>query len=465
MQKYNVIKKIGKGSFSNVYLCNCQNQSLLFLSGIYNDEVDELDDLQNLFIVKEINTNSLVRKYMSKAKNSIKKYITHKQVSSGSGSGSVCITPYSKNLKVALIKLESEEEYYYKRLTDLIQSEIEILTRLLHVNVIKYINSSVNNKIYSIEMEYCQYGDLHTILKDSKNTDFKLRNISGGFDDTFVKTYLKHTISGLKYIHGLNIIHRDIKLQNILVKKNDRNDIDDTSAFLFKISDFGFSCFDKNLTDSLLVSDIDFSSSSLNEKYYKLCGTPYYMAPEIIMNISKFEQSNPTEQQKVKDTIIYDKKVDLWSYGICLYELIFNSLPFSENNILQDIHDFKDFFLNESRQTLIYDIIDSKKIISKNMKHILKELLSINPSDRFSITQLYDFLLKNKNEMLITNQSISCQQLQKIQEQQKENVIVNMNSWVIDEKVNSWDKINKASSMIMKVSVDNNFMKWLIKKD
>ena len=100
--------------------------------------------------------------------------------------------------------------------------------------------------------------------------DFRLRNIFNGFDNTFITKYLNDTINGLSYLHDLNIIHRDIKLHNVLVKK-DRN-----NQFLFKLSDFGFACFDIecDLNESLSVSDLDFSASALKKKYYKLCGTP-----------------------------------------------------------------------------------------------------------------------------------------------------------------------------------------------
>ena len=177
-------------------------------------------------------------------------------------------------------------------------------------------------------MEYCNYGDLYTILKKQTKdksilSNFKLRNIFGGFEDIFIKKFLKDTVSGLKYLHDLNIIHRDIKLHNVLIKNEVGNN------FLFKLSDFGFACFDidTKLNESL-NSELDFSASALKKKYYKLCGTPYYMAPEIILNIEEFDQiSTPQkvtlgERNKFLDDKMvkfYDKKVDLWSYGICLY--------------------------------------------------------------------------------------------------------------------------------------------------
>ena len=68
MNDYNVIKQIGKGSFSNVHLCRRKknNSSLLMLSGIYDDDKDE--DEEDLFIIKEINLDSLVKKYVKKSR-------------------------------------------------------------------------------------------------------------------------------------------------------------------------------------------------------------------------------------------------------------------------------------------------------------------------------------------------------------------------------------------------------------
>lgn len=492
MNDYNIIKPIGKGSFSNVHLCKKKKaSSILMLSGIY----DDTDEEEDLFIIKEINIDSLVRKYVKKSRQELRyQQIKSKHIS---GTTSVSITPYNTDNKKLLQQLDSEEEYYNKKLRDLIDSEIEVLNKLNHENIIKYFSSDVKEHIYYIKMEYCQYGDLYSILKDHKLSDFKLRNIFNGFEATFIKNFLKDTVTGLTYLHDLNIIHRDIKLHNVLVKKDKNN------QFLFKLSDFGFACFDidSKLNESLSVSDFDFSSSALKRKYYKLCGTPYYMAPEIILNIEEFEQLT-SDNEPSKYVKFYDKKVDLWSYGICLYELIFNMLPFSD---IYDIHDLKRYFSSATTQLDIHKNIDKKMIINNKMKTILKKLLTINPSFRISTNELYNMVMEDNqddnsaslDESLID--IINCKEnVYQTNEIMKENVMkepLNISassskvskedtkrqntsdsdensSWVIEDNhqtdfpkfINSWDKINKASSLIMKISVDNNFMKWLLNK-
>ena len=484
MNDYNVLKQIGKGSFSSVHLCKKKrnNSSLLMLSGIYNDNDEEDEDL---FIVKEINLDNLVKKYVKKSRLEMKQIIKYNKHISGTTS--VSITPYNNNNKLILQQLDSEEEYYYKRLRDLIDSEIEVLNKLNHKNIIKYFSSDIKEQIYYIKMEYCQYGDLYSILKEHKSSDFKLRNTFNGFDGTFIRKFLKDTVNSLEYLHSLNIIHRDIKLHNFLLKKDREN------QYIFKLSDFGFACFDLDcrLNDSLSVSDFDFSASALKKKYYKLCGTPYYMAPEIILNIEEFEQltSDKAYSNHVK---FYDKKVDLWSYGICLYELIFNMLPFSD---VYDIHDLKAFFSKATTQMDLYKNIDKKNTIDIRIKNLLKKLLTINPSFRISTDELVEYVnkfdIQEKSELVISDSLIdiiNCpDNVYQMNEIMKENVIkepLNIDkkdkkdkgteSWVIDEGdshqkefpkfVNSWDKINKASSLIMKISVDNNFMKWLLNK-
>jgi serine/threonine protein kinase len=479
MDNYNVLKQIGKGSFSNVHLCRRKrnNSSLLILSGLYYDEEEDDDDL---FIVKEVNLENLVRKYLKKSLLETKQIIKYNKHISGTTS--VSITPY--NNKVLLQQLNSEEEYYYKRLKDLIDSEIEVLNRLSHDNVIKYFSYDIKNQIYYIKMEYCQYGDLYSILKDCKINDFKLRNTFNGFEGSFIRKFLKDTVNSLEYLHSLNIIHRDIKLHNFLVKK------DKINKFIFKLSDFGFACFDLDceLNDSLSLSDFDFSTSALKRKYYKLCGTPYYMAPEIILNIEEFEQLT-SNKKNINNVKFYDKKVDLWSYGICLYELIFNMLPFSD---IYDINGLKTFFSKATTQLDLHKNIDNKTIDNR-IKVLLKKLLTINPSFRISTKELVEYVkqfdLQQIDDLVISDSIIdiiNCNEnVYQTNEIMKENVMkepinmdnrksivveVNNDSHQKNESfsgngfVNSWDKINKASSLIMKISVDNNFMKWLLNK-
>lgn len=500
MNNYNVIKQIGKGAFSNVYLCKKdkvnKNSSLLLSIDKYMGILEEFDNPDDFFIIKEINIDNLVRKYMNKSRAEILNRIYSHDSASLSKQASVNITPYSNKSPVfnkeIMKKLDTEEEYYYKRLKDLIDSEIEILKKLNHYNIIKYFSSNIDmsnsNQIYCIKMEYCNYGDLYTILKKQTKdksilSNFKLRNIFGGFEDIFIKKFLKDTVSGLKYLHDLNIIHRDIKLHNVLIKNEVGNN------FLFKLSDFGFACFDidTKLNESLNISELDFSASALKKKYYKLCGTPYYMAPEIILNIEEFDQiSTPqkvNERNKFLDDKMvkfYDKKVDLWSYGICLYELIFNTLPFSG---ISDIHDLKDFFSRPTTQLDLHKKIDAKGIIDKNMKNILKGLLTINPSFRITTNELYN-IVTNDSVRFVTENIIYDNDIESeyniITSITKNLDIGQLSKNVVYEPIDigtqrtsdteypvfltSWDKINKASSLIMKISVDNAFMKWLINK-
>lgn len=510
MDNYNVIKQIGKGAFSNVHLCKEGKVKSTLLSSIdkFIGILEGCEFSDDLFIIKEINVDNLVRKYMNKSRaeilnrinlnNSSGSHDSHDSVSL-SKQASVSITPYSNKSpifnKKIMKKLDTEEEYYYKRLKDLIDSEIEVLKKLNHNNIIRYLSSNIDksndNLIYCIKMEYCNYGDLYTILKkQSKDkillSDFKLRNTFGGFEDTFINKFLKDTVSGLKYLHDLNIIHRDIKLHNVLIK----NEIVGNN-FLFKLSDFGFACLDidTELNESLNISDLDFSSSSLKKKYYKLCGTPYYMAPEIILNIEEFDQISKSrkfnERQKLqfldeKIVKFYDKKVDLWSYGICLYELIFNMLPFSD---ISDIHDLKDFFSRPTTQLDLHKKIDKKTIIDQNMKNILKCLLTINPSFRVTTNELYNIVNNNLKNSLpyINNLPLDIEDeynvitaktngLEPSIEKISKNVVyepIDLVTQQVSEypiSLSSWDKINKASSLINKISVDNTFMKWLLNK-
>ena len=127
--------------------------------------------------------------------------------------------------------------------------------------------------------------------------DFLKQN--GPFSETQAAKILKDIVKGLQYSHSRGIIHRDLKLENILVKTNSDNDILD-----LKIADFGL---------SELISDKLTTGQGLK-------GSFEYSAPELFKKNQKF-----------------DAKVDSWSLGIMLHYLLFGKHPSKSNNIRKTI--------------------------------------------------------------------------------------------------------------------------------
>jgi serine/threonine-protein kinase ULK/ATG1 len=141
--------------------------------------------------------------------------------------------------------------------------------------------------------------------------------------------------SGLHYLHSLNLIHRDLKPHNILLSKNGN----------IKIADFGFV---KDYTE--------------NNMFDTLCGSPIYMAPEIL-------------QYKK-----YDAKVDLWSIGIILYEMLSAEPPFIASNHIQ---------LLKTIETTKFKF-QKNIIISTDCINIIESLLVVNPKERISFDDFFN---------------------------------------------------------------------------
>nr|GMC97587.1 serine/threonine-protein kinase ATG1c-like isoform X2 [Ipomoea batatas] len=137
-------------------------------------------------------------------------------------------------------------------------------------------------KIY-IVLEYCRGGDLSMYLQKRH----------GRIPETTAKHFMQQLASGLQVLRENNLIHRDLKPQNLLLSTNDENSI-------LKIADFGFA---RSLQPRGLAET--------------LCGSPLYMAPEI-MQLQK-----------------YDAKADLWSVGAILFQLVTGRTPFTGNNQIQ----------------------------------------------------------------------------------------------------------------------------------
>ena len=222
------------------------------------------------------------------------------------------------------------------------------MKNLNHPNITKILEHFESEKYYLIIMEYINGGNLFSFVK-------KRRKLS----EKTAKFLFRQIIQGIKYIHSKNIVHRDIKLENILIDVNNN----------IKICDFGIG----KILDNK------------NKKLHDQCGTPMYMAPEILLST----------KEKGYDAF----PVDLWSAGIALYIMLSGTLPFS-------IHDEDISSINNNNEkknfALQYAIInhEPKKIenISSEAKNLLFGLLNKNPKKRLNCDEVLNHpWLKNNN--------------------------------------------------------------------
>ena len=170
--------------------------------------------------------------------------VEYKRIGKGSFSSVYRGYHQTTNNQVAIKKIELDS---VKKIKQRIKKEIQICKMLKHPNVIEtydVINDKIGGNIYII-MEYCGEGHLGNILKNKP------------ISEEDAKHYMNQISNGLKYLMDNSILHRDLKPQNIMI--NNSNNI--------KIADFGFARH--------------FQTDTIAET---LCGTPLYMAPEIMKN-------------------------------------------------------------------------------------------------------------------------------------------------------------------------------------
>jgi len=224
-------------------------------------------------------------------------------------------------------------EYEQKLRYDPRNKEIQIHSKMQHENVIKmYKEYTTTDKInVYLFMELCT-----EVTWDS------LIPVRRTLSEDEIRKYTIQLINGLKYIHSMGIIHRDIKPQNLLFNSN----------MELKIIDFG-----------LAISEEDLQ----NTNYSNLVGSLNYMSPEMIA-----------------DTMKYDYKVDIWALGILLYRSIYGVTPFQ----LKKIIDIK----NIITQDIIYP---PNFNISSNLKNLIENILQKDQNNRLSLSQIRDHIFFN----------------------------------------------------------------------
>uniref|UniRef100_A0A8C2BIL2 Mitogen-activated protein kinase kinase kinase n=1 Tax=Cyprinus carpio TaxID=7962 RepID=A0A8C2BIL2_CYPCA len=166
------------------------------------------------------------------------------------------------------------EEVAIKKVREQKETDIKHLRKLKHPNIISFKGVCTQAPCYCIIMEYCAQGQLYEVLRAGRKITPRL-----------LVDWASGIASGMNYLHIHKIIHRDLKSPNVLVTQNDN----------MKISDFG-------------------TSKELSDKSMKMsfAGTVAWMAPEVIRN-------EPVSE-----------KVDIWSFGVVLWELLTGEIPYKD---------------------------------------------------------------------------------------------------------------------------------------
>ena len=220
-------------------------------------------------------------------------------------------------------KINIQEMPYFIR-------EIEIMYRIHHPNVVKLFGHFEDNDYCYFIMEYIPGGNIYPFVQRQRPITLK-----------GIASIMKDVISAVYFLHHMNpkIVHRDIKPENILLDQNNRA----------KLTDFGWS----NYIQGTL-------------KRTTVCGTQFYLAPEIINNIG------------------YDERVDIWCIGVLLFELIVGRPPFN----------------GETEQKIRYNIVKMKinwpTNIDGDAADLISKILKYNPEERISLEQilLHPFITK-----------------------------------------------------------------------
>ena len=263
---------------------------------------------------------------------------------------------------------------YAKRedVAPILNNEIKILQELKneHENIIKFIETLNDDLYYYFIFEWCNGKSLSYCLDRYKSIYKK------PFSEEIVQYLMRQIVNGLKYIHQKDIIHRDIKLTNILVKFYSIEDYNNVNMLKSKIK----------------INDFKIAKKAIITNSAK--GTAAYADPKIALNIAE------NKSQVVEG---YDKSIDIWSLGTVCYELLIGQRLFQDKNM-------KD--LIQKLEIGNYSIPTS---FSHEIVSFLNGMLQYDSKKRLTIEELseHDFLKKDVKDFSKIDLDLICSKIVK----------------------------------------------------
>ena len=254
-----------------------------------------------------------------------KKYKVIKRLGDGSYGTVYSVVNIQTNVTVAMKKIEKVKE---NEIDDLeIKNEIDILKKLDHPNIVKIYEFYNTLTDFYIVTEYCKKGELYGYIKNT-------------YSENQLAVLFYQVFSGLYYLHDNHILHRDLKLENIMISDIEKDLKTKEEYFWIKIIDFGTAkIFKKNKNEKAVV------------------GSSYYIAPEVL-------------KQK------YNEKCDTWSVGVILYMLIVGRAPFDGKTDEEIIESIKIGVYNNKHPKLLSKSIETQNLVNSLLERNINKRLS-----------------------------------------------------------------------------------------
>ena len=356
----------------------------------------------------------------------------------GEGSfGKVHLTKKEGDSKKYATKELDREEIDSSEAKKYLINEIRILQSLNHPNIVKFVDIKKTKKHYYIMMEFCNGGEL------SKNLEKYMIKNGTAFPEELVQHFMRQIIDAFKYIHGKKIIHRDVKLDNILLHFDNEEDKKNFNLMKaqVKIIDFGFSCIYNDIKKSIL-------------------GSPINMDPLILKKL--------TDSTGATRELGYDMSADIWSIGTICYEMLIGKSAFDSNdikelsdkiekgaykvptNISAELVSFLNGMLQyEGKNRLNADQLSRHAFLTKDVKQFKK--INLNEiSNKIEDNQIE--VDTHENKTFLQKKPIKNSTIWSIYKGNQENVLTNIsgNEFIdpVDEKEEQFFKESKKNTLL-----------------